>query len=275
MINFNGIITDQSDQIKHNRAFLYGDSVFETLRIIDNKIVFWEDHYFRLMSSMRIIRLNIPDDYTPDYLEENILKLHRLVSKNGHSKVRINVYRFSKGKYMPIENNVSFIISCDPIINSKYLINSGDYVVDLFKDYYIDNQLISSIKTNNKIINVVASIYAKENGFNNCILLNNDKMVAEFINSNIFIIKNDEIFTPRLNSGCLNGVLRKNLLNILKKHSFTTYEQDISTFDLTQSDEIFGTNVVQGLFSISKYRKKEFLNNQSKKILKLLNDNIS
>jgi len=275
MINFNGIITDQSDQIKHNRAFLYGDSVFETLRIIDNKIVFWEDHYFRLMSSMRIIRLNIPDDYTPDYLEENILKLHRLVSKNGHSKVRINVYRFSKGKYMPIENNVSFIISCDSIINSKYLINSGDYIVDLFKDYYLDNQLISSIKTNNKIINVVASIYAKENGFNNCILLNNDKMVAEFINSNIFIIKNDEIFTPRLNSGCLNGVLRKNLLNILKKHSFTTYEQDISTFDLTQSDEIFGTNVVQGLFSISKYRKKEFLNNQSKKILKLLNDNIS
>ena len=275
MINFNGIITDQSNQIKHNRAFLYGDSVFETLRIIDNKIVFWEDHYFRLMSSMRIIRLNIPDDYTPDYLEENILKLHRLVSKNGNSKVRINVYRFSKGKYMPTENNVSFIISCDPIINSKYLINTGDYVVDLFKDYYIDNQLISSIKTNNKIINVIASIYAKENGFNNCILLNNDKMVAEFINSNIFIIKNDEIFTPRLNSGCLNGVLRKNLLNILKKHSFTTYEQDISTFDLTQSDEIFGTNVVQGLFSISQYRKKGFLNNQSKKILKLLNDNIS
>ena len=45
MINFNGIITDQSDQLINNRAFLYGDSVFETLRIIDNKIVFWEDHY--------------------------------------------------------------------------------------------------------------------------------------------------------------------------------------------------------------------------------------
>ena len=51
MINFNGTITDQSDQLINNRAFLYGDSVFETLRVIDNKIVFWEDHYFRLMSS--------------------------------------------------------------------------------------------------------------------------------------------------------------------------------------------------------------------------------
>ena len=84
MINFNGIITDQSDQLINNRAFLYGDSVFETLRIIDNKIVFWEDHYFRLMSSMRIIRLDIPDDYTPDFFQKNILKLHKMVSKNGH-----------------------------------------------------------------------------------------------------------------------------------------------------------------------------------------------
>ena len=72
MINFNGTITDQSDQLINNRAFLYGDSVFETLRIIDNKIVFWEDHYFRLMSSMRIIRLDIPDDYTPDFFQKNI-----------------------------------------------------------------------------------------------------------------------------------------------------------------------------------------------------------
>ena len=79
MINFNGIITDQSDQLINNRSFLYGDSVFETLRIIENKIVFWEDHYFRLMSSMRIIRLDIPDHYTPDFLQKNILKLHKIV----------------------------------------------------------------------------------------------------------------------------------------------------------------------------------------------------
>ena len=275
MINFNGIITDQSDQIKNNRAFLYGDSVFETLRVVGNKIVFWEDHYFRLMSSMRIIRLDIPEQFTPDFLEENILKLHRKISPNGHSRVRINIFRSSDGKYTPNENSSSFMISCESIVNPEYLINSREYVVDLFKDYYLDNQLISSLKTNNKIINVVASIYAKENGFDNCILLNRDKMVAEFINSNIFIIKNDQILTPTLGSGCLNGVLRKNLLNILKRNSYDVLEQKISTFDLTQSEEIFGTNVVQGLFSISKYRKRDYANNKSKEILKILNQNIS
>ena len=275
MINFNGVITNQSDQIKYNRAFLYGDSVFETLKVINNKILFWEDHYFRLMSSMRIIRIEIPEHYTPDFFEDNILKLHRLVTKQGHSRIRINIFRFSDGKYMPIQNNASFIITCEKIIKPEYFINKGDYVVDLFKDYHLDNQLISSLKTNNKIINVVASIYAKENDLDNCILLNKDKVVVEFINSNIFIIKNDEIFTPDLSSGCLNGVLRKNLINILKKNSFTVNQKNFSIFDLAQSDEIFGTNVIQGIFSISSYRKKFFNNNQSKQILKILNKSIS
>ena len=275
MINFNGIITDQSDQLINNRAFLYGDSVFETLRIIDNKIVFWEDHYFRLMSSMRIIRLDIPDNYTPDFLQKNILKLHKMVSKNGHSRIRVNVFRFSEGKYTPDNNKSSFMISCNEISSPEFKINNGKYVVDLYKDYYLDNQLISSIKTNNKIINVVASIYAKENGLNNCVLLNKDKMVAEFINSNIFIIKNDQIFTPTIKSGCLNGVLRKNLINILKKSSYSIAERDISTFDLTQSDEVFGTNVIQGLFFVTNYRNKIYSNNQSQQIIKLLNNNLS
>ena len=275
MINFNGIITDQSDQLINNRAFLYGDSVFETLRIIDNKIVFWEDHYFRLMSSMRIIRLDIPDNYTPDFLQKNILELHKMVSKNGHSRIRINVFRFSEGKYTPDNNKSSFMISCNEISSPEFKINNGKYVVDLYKDYYLDNQLISSIKTNNKIINVVASIYAKENGLNNCVLLNKDKMVAEFINSNIFIIKNDQIFTPTIKSGCLNGVLRKNLINILKKSSYSISEGDISTFDLTQSDEVFGTNVIQGLFCVTNYRNKIYSNNQSQQIIKLLNNNLS
>ena len=275
MINFNGIITDQSDQLINNRAFLYGDSVFETLRIIDNKIVFWEDHYFKFMSSMRIIRVDIPDNYTPDFLQKNILELHKMVSKNGHSRIRINVFRFSEGKYAPDNNKSSFMISCNEISSPEFKINNGKYVVDLYKDYYLDNQLISSIKTNNKIINVVASIYAKENGLNNCVLLNKDKMVAEFINSNIFIIKNHQIFTPTIKSGCLNGVLRKNLINILKKSSYSISERDISTFDLTQSDEVFGTNVIQGLFCVTNYRNKIYSNNQSQQIIKLLNNNLS
>ena len=272
MINFNGEITDLSDQLINNRGFLYGDAVFETLIIFNNKILFWEDHYFRLMSSMRIIRLDIPDKYKPEFFEENIIKIHNSISQTGNSRIRINIYRSSHGKYKPEKNTPSFIISCESINNSNYELNKGHYEVDLFKDYYLDNQLISSIKSNNKIINVVASIYANENGFDNCILLNKDKLVTELINSNLFIIKEGKIYTPPLKSGCLNGVLRKNLFKILSSSSFELYEQDLSTFDISQSDEIFGTNIAQGIFSVTKFRKKEYDCIQTKKIITILND---
>ena len=275
MINFNGKITDLSDQLINNRAFLYGDAVFETLIIFNDKILFWEDHYFRLMSSMRIIRLDIPDKYTPEFFRENIIKIHNNISQTGNSRIRINIYRSSGGKYKPEKNTPSFIISCESINYNTYKLNKGHYEVDLYKDYYLDNQLISSIKSNNKIINVVASIYASENGFNNCILLNKDKLVSEFINSNLFIIKDEKIYTPTLKSGCLNGVVRKNLFKILSSSSFEVCEQDLSTFDITQSDEIFGTNIAQGIFSVTKFRKKDYDCCKTKKIITMLNNFIS
>ena len=275
MINFNGKITDLSDQLINNRAFLYGDAVFETLIIFNDKILFWEDHYFRLMSSMRIIRLDIPDKYTPEFFKENIIKIHNNISQTGNSRIRVNIYRSSGGKYKPEKNTPSFIISCESINYNTYKLNKGHYEVDLYKDYYLDNQLISSIKSNNKIINVVASIYASENGFDNCILLNKDKLVSEFINSNLFIIKDEKIYTPTLKSGCLNGVLRKNLFKILSSSSFELCEQDLSTFDITQSDEIFGTNIAQGIFSVTKFRKKDYDCSKTKKIITMLNNFIS
>ena len=275
MINFNGKILDESDQLSNNRGFLYGDAVFETLKIVNNKILFWEDHYFRLMSSMRIIRLDIPETYTPEFLKENIIKIHQKKSLTGNSRVRITVFRYSSGKYRPDSNTSSFIISSEEVSESNYILNNGDYKVDLFKDFYLDNQLISSIKSNNKIINVVASIYSNENGLENCILLNKDKMVVEFINSNIFSVNQRKIYTPKLSSGCLNGVMRKNLINILRLNSFEVFEEDISTFDLTKSDEIFGTNIIQGLFSVTNYRNKYYSNSISLKILKLLNNHIN
>ena len=275
MINFNGKILDESDQLSDNRGFFYGDAVFETLKIVNNKILFWEDHYFRLMSSMRIIRLDIPETYTPEFLKDNIIKIHQKKSSNGNSRVRITVFRYSSGKYRPESNTSSFIISSEELKESNYILNNGDYKVDLFKDFYLDNQLISSIKSNNKIINVVASIYSNENGLKNCILLNKDKMVVEFINSNIFTVNQGKIYTPKLSSGCLNGVMRKNLINILRLNSFEVFEEDISTFDLTKSDEIFGTNIIQGLFSVTNYRNKYYSNSISLKILNLLNNYIN
>ena len=70
MINFNGaIVSEDANVLVQNRGFLYGDAVFETVKIVNEKILFLEDHYFRLMSSMRVIRMEIPMNFTLEYLE--------------------------------------------------------------------------------------------------------------------------------------------------------------------------------------------------------------
>ncbi len=111
MINFNGTIVSQDANIlTQNRAFLYGDAVFETVKIINNKILFLEDHYFRLMSSMRVIRMEIPMNFTMEYFEEQILSLVKINELSDSSRARITIYRNDGGYYLPKNNNVSFLI---------------------------------------------------------------------------------------------------------------------------------------------------------------------
>ena len=83
MVNFNGTIQDNSAVfVESNRGFLVGDAVFETIKVVNNQVLFLEDHYFRLMASMRICRMEIPMLFTMEYFEEQILQLVASFSQN-------------------------------------------------------------------------------------------------------------------------------------------------------------------------------------------------
>jgi len=277
MINFNGTIVSKDTSIlTQNRAFLYGDAVFETVKIVDSKILFLEDHYFRLMSSMRVIRMEIPMDFTMEYFEDQILTLARSRKIEVSARARITVYRNDGGHYLPQDNTVSFLINVESLVNTLYSINHKEYTVDLYTDFYVTRQLLSSIKTTNKIINITASIFANENGFDNCLLLNDNKNVIEALQGNIFMLKGNTLITPPISEGCLNGIMRKQILALARKiQDLEVVEEVISPFDLQKSDELFITNVIKGIQPITKYRKKEFATNLSRTMVKKLNEFIS
>ena len=276
MINFNGTIVSQDTNIlTQNRAFLYGDAVFETVKIINNKILFLEDHYFRLMSSMRVIRMEIPMNFTMEYFEEQILLLVKNNALSASSRARITVYRNDGGYYLPKNNSVSFLIHTTALENTAYSIEQKEYEVDLYKDFYITKQLLSSIKTTNKIINITGSIYANENGLDNCILLNDSKNVVEALQGNIFMLLGNRLITPPVSEGCLNGVMRKQILVLAKKiDHLEVVEEAISPFDLQKADELFITNVIKGIQPITKYRKKTFTSNVADQLVQMLNEMI-
>lgn len=262
----------QFSSIQTNRGLLFGDAVFETVKVLDGKVLFLEDHYFRLMSSMRILRMEIPMNFTLDFFEKEILDYVRSENLIHTSRVRITVYRQDGGLYTPLTNDVNYVFSVSKLDNALYNFVQSDYEVDLYKDFMISKQLLSSIKTTNRVLNVLGSIYAQENGLANCLLLNNDKNVVEALNGNIFMFKDGILSTPPVSDGCLNGIMRKQILDIAKTiENISVEEKSISPFDLQKADELFITNVIKGIQPVTKYRKKEFQANISELLTQKLN----
>ena len=114
----------------------------------------------------------------------------------------------------------------------------------------------------------------QENDLDNCVLLNEKKGIVEATNANIFVVKGTEIKTPALEEGCIKGVIRKKVIEILEKNTdFTLVETSISPFEMQKADEIFLTNSIIGIQPVTNYRKKDFKTEIGEKIsanLKLL-----
>jgi branched-chain amino acid aminotransferase len=275
MININGkLLLEQEANIDiQNRGFQYGDSVFETIRVLNSKVIFWEEHYFRLMSSMRLLRMQIPLEFSPEFLEKEITNLiHANKLEAKPAKVKINISRKTGGLYRPKHRSIDYFISCQEVGEAFYTLKEQSYEIELFKDHYVNSGLLSTLKTNNKLISILGSIYAEENSFQNCLLLNEKKSVVEFTNGNVFLVKGKTIKTPLLSDGCLKGITRHYVIDILKNlDGFTLSEESISPFELQKADEIFMTNVITGIQSVTKYRKKTYTNEIAKSLIGKLN----
>jgi len=273
MINYNGTILSSDATLSNtNRAFLYGDGVFETLKIVNGKILFIEDHYFRLMASMRIVRMQIPNDFTLEYIEEQILNTVAANNCSQSARVRFTVFRNDGGFYLPKTRTVSFLIQAYSIENKSYSFSDAAYEVDLYKDFFVSKHLLSTIKTTNKMLHVTGSIFAHENELQNCLLINNEKNVVEALNGNIFMLSGTKLITPPIDEGCQNGIMRKQVLLLAQKiENLEVVEAVISPFDLQKADELFITNIIVGIQPITKYRKKEFKTDLAKELIVQIN----
>ena len=275
MVNINGTLTAADEALFEytNRGLLYGDALFETIKAVNGKLFFWEDHYFRLMASMRILRMPIPLEFTLEYLDQQILETINASGLNEKPcRVRITVYRTGTGKYLPKEQGIGFFAFAEALTTPFYTLNTNPYEVELYKDHYASADLLTTLKTTNKAINILGSIYADENGYDSCLILNTKKNVIEGLHGNLFLVKDNHVKTPPLEEGCLRGVLRKQLLDIIPLMDGYTFEEaPISPFELQKADELFLTNVIMGIQPITKYRKKQFATTVAAELLQKVN----
>ncbi len=277
MIIHNGVLDYTQSPVftAQNRGLLYGDAVFETLRYSQGHIHFWEDHYFRLMATMRIFRMDIPMTFTPEFLEQECIRLIQAQSENSAAwRIRLNVYRKDGGAYLPSTKNVGYFIEAKAL-DSEYYLSVENYKVELFNDYYLQKSMLSNLKSNNKALQVIASIFMQEQGFDNGILVNDEKEVVEFLNGNLFIVEDGKLRTPPITSGCLDGIMRKQIIRIAKILDISCVEEPISPFDLQRVQELFMTNAIVGIQPVKSYRRTTYNKSISLKLQQGLFDLVS
>lgn len=274
-INYNGALIGAEGNILalHNRAFAYGDAVTDVSKYSYQQLLFWEEHYLRLMAGMRVLRMNIPMSFSMEYIEEEILKTIRSNALESQPvRVRISIFRKSGNTYTPTNNDIEYLIETQPLSSAFYVLNEEPYEVELFKDFYIQPDLLANIKHTNRIVNVLGSIFAQENDYQNCILLNSQKNIAGALDGNIFLVNGNTLKTPALTDGAVNGITRKMLIKSLQKTSdYQVEETSISPFELQKADELFITNSLIGIQPVSQYRKKTYTHTATKSLIGKLN----
>lgn len=264
MINHNGEILDiEAVPFRADfRPIQYGDALFETVKYNGSTFLNWEDHYFRAMASMRILRMEIPMEWSPEYFEEQMMEtLSSTHMERGAARVRLTIYRNGEGKYTPADSaHMGFIIQVERWPDADFELNSEGLKVDVFKDHEVHKSMLSNLKTTNALLYTLAGIFAKENVLDDVLLINADKHIVEGTASNIFMVKDNTLITPPLESGALRGVMRKHILRNAKAWGFEVEEKGFSPFDLQKADEVWLTNSMKGIQWVGSYRKKTYTN---------------
>lgn len=253
-INLGGIITEKATATIYiqNKAFLNGDAVKEILRFVDGEIIDWEDHYFNLMASMRIFRMNIPLDFTPEFFQEQIHALAKAnEAKNG--KIAFFVFRNDEEDYL--KSSINYIVSLESSDN-KWEFLTSENEIDVYKDYSVNTAFYSLVNSHKPEENI-AEIYRLENDFADIILLNINKRMARSLKGSIFLINDNKIRTPKKEEGVITSVLRNNLISkINKSEEFEVEETDIFPFEIQKAEEVFILIDGVGILPITKNRKK-------------------
>ncbi|MEP6674158.1 MAG: aminodeoxychorismate lyase [Ferruginibacter sp.] len=271
--NYNGKFYKEGTAIigPDNRGLRYGDGLFETMKIKNGSIEFADDHFARLWKGMKLLGFEFPKHFSPDMLEELV---YGLVKKNGHelmARIRLNIFRGDGGLYDAKDLKPEYIIQSWQLPAGNGEWNSNGLVLGINTEAQKSCDLFSNIKHNNYLPYIMAALKTKQEKWNDALLLNVHGRICDSTIANVFLIKDEQVFTAALTEGCVAGIMRQQLINILKKHHIPVTETAISIETLLNADEVFLTNCIYKLRWVQRIGERTFENLFTQKIFSLMN----
>ena len=273
-INVNGKILDaKKTWIKaDDHSYRYGDGLFETMKILNDRILLEDLHFERLFNGLIVLKFQIPKLFARQKLEKEIIDLCKKNNCNKIARVRLSVSRGGGGLY-DCDEEFQYLVECWPLQNGVNHFNENarlpdgqGLVIDIFPNARKSCDSFSNLKSANYLPYVMAALFAKENKLNDCLLLNEHNRICDSTIANIFWVKGENILTPPLQEGCIAGVMRKFLIERLRAAGYKLHETNCEIQDLENADEVFLTNAVQGIRWVKQFRNKIYANSLTHEI---------
>lgn len=273
---FNGEIKDSEAPLftGHNRSFRYGDGLFESMRMINGKLSFSKKHMQRLLTGVQLLQLRLPDNFVANSLDSWAKKLWEANGNPPGSRVRLSVFRNNGGYYAPETNDASWLLEFWPMDHDQYMINEKGISIELYQDIRKPINKLSTLKTSNAELYVLAALHAAAMSVDDAILINQNGNVIEATGSSLFAVKNGVLYTAPLSEGCVAGIMRSMIMEIAQANRIAVYEVPLPMSILLNSDEIFLTNAVKGITWVGAYRQKRYFSQTARKLNELLNKSV-
>jgi branched-chain amino acid aminotransferase len=270
------ILEDSSTQLNFNgRSVKYGDGFFETIHYHHSKALFLHLHAQRMIKTAKLLKFDFPAHWMPTFFDDQIQKL---AAANHVNNGRINIVftRDTEGFYLPLDKKFRYQISLTPAADKEevYILNETGLKLGEYRELIKTSNYLSSLKTNNGLIYVMAALYAKANQLDECLIFNDVGRVAEAVSSNIILVKNDTLITPPFSEYGIDGVMKKVLFQKASAYGYKVEEYPIYPEDLYSCDEVWLTNVMKGIQWVGDYRGKSFGNSVATNIISLLNNSL-
>ncbi|TSD67515.1 4-amino-4-deoxychorismate lyase [Inquilinus sp. KBS0705] len=271
-INFNGEILPAESQLLTvaNRAFKYGDGLFESMRLMKGKLKFAELHAQRLQKGMKALKIDGYSQADTWFLKDKVEELARR-NKVKHGRLRLTVYRDAEGLYTPSQNKMGYCLELQPLDEPRYFLNDKGLIMDVFSELPKPFNYLSNIKTCNSLIYVMAALYKQQNRLDDVFLLNQNGFLCEANSSNLFVWYQNHLYTPALSEGCVEGVMRQVVIKLALDNGIPVTEAQINAEVLNEADEVFLTNASKGIQWVMGYGVKRYFNRVSKGLMDELN----
>lgn len=272
-INFNGnlIAADQPVLTVANRGFRYGDGLFESMRYMNGELKFVDLHLDRVRKGMRMLKLEGYSQLDKYFLKEKVDELIRRNKIGQQARVRLTIYREGKGLYAPQSNKMGYVLQAERMADPTYAGNARGLIVDVFDEVTKPFSGLSGLKTCNSLPYVLAGVFKNQHKLDDVLLLNQNGFLCEALSSNLFVVYQDQLFTPALSEGCVAGVMRHVVMQLAKQHDLPLVEAQISPQILNEAEEVFLTNAVQGIRWVMGYNRKRYFNEMFRYLLNALN----